>query len=73
MNYLTLEKLREFKNTDWFTVNNEELMQLLDKEYINYSHIVKEKWELVRFIKFIINNPPVKMSLVDKIVESAYS
>lgn len=56
---VNIDKLRELKkltNKEWFSVTKEQSIKLLTEANIDFSHVPKTKWELVKFIKGIIKD-----------------
>jgi hypothetical protein len=56
---VNIDKLRELKkltNKEWMTVTKDQSIKLLTEANIDFSHVPKTKWELVRFIKGIIKD-----------------
>ena len=56
---VNIDKLRELKkltNKEWMMVTKDQSIKLLTEANIDFSHVPKTKWELVRFIKGIIKD-----------------
>jgi hypothetical protein len=56
---VNIDKLRELKkltNKDWFAVTKDQSIKLLTDANIDFSHVPKTKWDLVKFIKGIIKD-----------------
>ena len=56
---VNIDKLRELKkltNKEWFSVTKDQSIKLLTEANIDFSHVPKTKWELVKFIKGIIKD-----------------
>ena len=56
---VNIDKLRDLKklsNKEWMTVTKDQSIKLLTEANIDFSHVPKTKWELVRFIKGIIKD-----------------
>lgn len=56
---VNIDKLRELKklsNKEWFAVKKDQCIKLLTDANIDFSHVPKEKWELIKFIKGIIKD-----------------
>lgn len=56
VNFEPLRSLKEYSNKDWFGVTKEKAKEILDAAHIDYSHILNEKWELIKFIKSLIKD-----------------
>jgi hypothetical protein len=56
---VNIDKLRDLKkltNKEWMTITKDQSIKLLTEANIDFSHVPKTKWELVRFIKGIIKD-----------------
>jgi hypothetical protein len=56
---VNIDKLRELKkltNKEWFSVTKEQSIKLLTEANIDFAHVPKTKWDLVKFIKGIIKD-----------------
>ena len=56
---VNIDKLKELKkltNKEWFSVTKDQSIKLLTEANIDFSHVPKTKWELVKFIKGIIKD-----------------
>ena len=56
---VNIDKLKELKkltNKEWFSVTKDQSIKLLTEAHIDFSHVPKTKWELVKFIKGIIKD-----------------
>jgi hypothetical protein len=51
-----LKELKKLSNKEWFSVTKEQATKLLTDANIDFSHVQKTKWELVKFIKGIIKD-----------------
>jgi hypothetical protein len=56
---VNIDKLKELKkltNKEWFSVTKDQSIKLLTEANIDFSHVPKTKWDLVKFIKGIIKD-----------------
>lgn len=56
INFEPLRELKKYSNKDWFGISKEKCKEILDAAHIDYSHVLNEKWELVKFIKSVIKD-----------------
>lgn len=56
VNFEPLKRLKKFKQKEWFSLSKEEAKEILDAARIDYSHVLSEKWELIKFIKSLIKD-----------------
>lgn len=50
-----IDKLKSYNHRQWFTMKKNEIVKILVDAKINFSHIPDEKWELLKFLKSLIN------------------
>jgi hypothetical protein len=56
---VNIDKLKELKlldNKQWISVTKAQLFAWLDEANVDYSHVQKTKWDLIKFIKGIIKD-----------------
>ena len=50
-----IDELKTYNHRQWFTMKKNEIKKILSDAGIDFSHIPDEKWELLSFLKTLIN------------------
>lgn len=56
VNFDKLKELKTLKNNDWIKYTKQMCHDILNEAHIDHNHIPNEKWELVNFIKSVIQD-----------------
>lgn len=50
-----IDELKGYNHRQWFTMKKNQIKKILTEANIDFSHIPDEKWELLSFLKSLIN------------------
>jgi len=50
-----IDNLKSYNHRQWFTMKKNEIKKILSDAHIDCSHVPDEKWELLKFLKGLIN------------------